>query len=92
MTTTEQHKDDCLRGRGTYDTPICQCAKCFVDPEDQFDEYEYHRSGEASSEPFPGDDDYFPSFEGHNDGPSDEEIEALEADSGWPKEAIIDAL
>lgn len=74
--TTEQHNNDCLLGQGTYTyTPICQCNACFVDPVDEPDEYQQHRSGEANAEPF--EDDYFPSFEGHNDGPSDEEIEAL---------------
>jgi len=91
MTTTEQHNNDCLLGQGTYTyTPICQCNTCFVDPTDEPDEYEQHRSGQANSEPF--EDDYFPSFEGHNDGPSDEEIETLHHDSGYPKEVIIDII
>tara|TARA_R110002012_G_scaffold202391_1_gene371440 strand:+ start:23076 stop:23366 length:291 start_codon:yes stop_codon:yes gene_type:complete len=79
--TTEQHTD-CLLGQGTYEeyTPICQCPSCLVDPVDEPDEYEQHRSGQANAEPF--EDDY----SGFNDGPSDEEIKAIPtmtADEYW---------
>lgn len=40
--TTTQHNNDCLLGQGNYEyTPICQCNKCFVDPEDDTPEQPY---------------------------------------------------